>query len=121
MAKEYLDYDGLSHFKDKLDIECNKRYDKLWSMGEQLIINGNGVLGNNTNFSALTFDPVVANASAGSFTREGHSYVQPQTDEYIPLFPNSKYVLSMDLKSDGTANTQIYAYLNFFDADKNAI
>lgn len=118
---EYLDYTGLSHFKDKLDVECNKRYDKLWSMGEQLIINGNGIMGDNTNFSTLTFDPLNANGSAGSFTKAGHSYFMPTTDEYIPLLPNSKYELSVDLKSDGTANTIIYAMLIFYDIDKKEI
>lgn len=118
---EYLDYTGLSHFKDKLDVECNKRYDKLWSMGEQLIINGTGIMGNNTNFSSWSFDQTVANASAGSFTRTSTSYATPKTDEFIPLSPNSKYELSMDLKSDGTANTIIYAYLMFYDVDKQEI
>ena len=105
----------------ELKEDASEKYNKLWSMGEQLIINGNGIIGDNTNFSALTFDPVVANASAGSFTREGHSYALPKTDEYIPLSPNSKYELSMDLKSDGTANTIIYAFLLFYDVDKNEI
>ena len=118
---EYLDYTGLSHFKDKLDVECNKRYDKLWSLGEQLIINGKGIMVNNTNFSTLTFDQLNANGSAGSFTKAGHSYFMPTTDEYIPLLPNSKYELSMDLKSDGTANTIIYAMLIFYDIDKKEI
>lgn len=112
-------YKAEGYFEKKTD--ATTKYNKLWSLGEQLIINGSGILGDNTNFSALTFDPQVANASAGSFTREGHSYATPKTDEYIPLSPNSKYELSMDLKSDGTANTTIYAYLMFYDVDKQEV
>lgn len=112
-------YKAEGYFEKETD--ATTKYNKLWSLGEQLIINGSGILGDNTNFSALTFDSSVANASAGSFTREGHAYATPKTDEYIPLSPNSKYELSIDLKSDGTANTQIYAYLLFYDVDKKEI
>ena len=116
---------GTAAYKGEEDFETREgsttKYNKLWSLGEQLIINGSGILGDNTNFSALTYDSSVANASAGSFTREGHAYALPKTDEYIPLSPNSKYELSMDLKSDGTASTIIYAFLLFYDVDKYEI
>lgn len=68
------------------------------SRGENLVSNGNGLLGDNTNFSTFTFDPVESYAGGGSF------YTATQTatlfnDELIPVNPTNEYRLALMAKS----------------------
>lgn len=95
-------------------------YDKIVSRGEQLVVNGNGLLGDNTNFSSWVFDPNETNSSVGSFTRTVTNEARIFTDELFPVNPSLTYVLSFDAKSkNGVA--PIYSMLNFLDVDKNKI
>ena len=91
----------------------------VWSRGENLLTNGTGLLGNNTNFSSFTFDGSQAYFSSGSFRYTGQ-YNSPNTDELMPVNPEKRYRLDFWAK---TANGQgaYYAYLNFFDVDGNSI
>lgn len=94
----------------------NNSYDKIISRGEQLIVNGSGLMGDNTNFSSWEFDPSEANNSVGSFTITSTAYAQVFTDEPFPINPNLTYTLSIDAKSKNSTAT-IYSMLNFLDSD----
>lgn len=68
--------------------EAVKEY--VQSRGENLVTNGTGLLGDNTNFSSFTFDGAQAFAGAGSF----HTAAQNSTlfnDELIPVDPSKRY------------------------------
>lgn len=100
---------------------ANTAYDKAISKGEQLVVNGNGQLGNNTNFSQWTFDGAVANNSPGSFTLPvGSSPWAPATDEFIPINPDKEYTLKFDAKST-YGEAILYSFVDLYDVDKNRI
>jgi hypothetical protein len=96
-------------------LDTMKKY--IWSRGENLLSNGTGLMGNNTNFSSFTFDGSQAYFSSGSFRYTGQ-YQAPNTDELMPVNPEKRYRLDFWAK---TANGQgaYYAFLNFFDVDGN--
>lgn len=90
------------------------RYDRLISMGENLVINGNGYMGDNTNFSFFSFDPSVANGSFGSFSTSTKG--SPTSNFYFPIDPTQKYLCSFDGKSANGLGT-FYFMLVFKDID----
>lgn len=89
----------------------------ILSKGENLVINGNGYLGNNTNFTGMTFDNTESRGSYGSFSFEGRS--AKFSDKYFPINPFYKYKISVDIK--GTRESTCYIFLNFADYDNNPI
>ena len=95
-------------------------YNKIVSRGEQLVVNGSGLLGDNTNFTNWTFDGSMANGSSGSFTRTSTIYANIGTDEYFPVKPTAKYLVSLDMVSSNGLATA-YLYLSMYDADKHQI
>jgi len=96
---------------------ANTSYNKVTSKGEQLVVNGNGLMGDNTNFSAWIFDGAVANNSPGSFTLKSGVKKTLITDEYFPVNPTAKYTFSLDVKClNGLA--RMYSFICFFDVDK---
>ena len=104
--------------EDRITSTVETKYAAGASRGEQLVTNGSGVLGNNTNFSWWDFDGAVSNDSPGSFTK--NVYAEPTTDEFFAINPRNHYALTFDTKSllgEGT----LYSMLQFFDADKNLI
>ena len=108
---------------DSITSTVSTTYEKMQSKGEQLIVNGNAMMGNNTNFSGLVFDGAATNNSPGSFTVPenkigiNHSAV---TDEYFPIIPQNWYKFSLDVKSKLGLGT-MYTYLGYYDVDKLAI
>ena len=90
------------------------------SRGEQLVTNGNGMTGDNTNFSKWIFDGSQSNGSPGSFTRIQKTYSNIASDEYFPVDPSKRYRFEFDLKSENNIAT-MYAMLIFFDVDKKSI
>jgi len=94
-------------------LDTMKKY--IWSRGENLLTNGTGLMGNNTNFTSFTFDGSQAYFSSGSFRYTGR-FNAPNTDELMPVNPEKRYRLDFWAK---TANGQgaYYAFLNFFDVD----
>lgn len=114
----------ISKIKLPNNIEYNIKdpisYNKIVSRGEQLIVNGSGMLGNNTNWSNWTFDGSHANSSAGSFTRSSTSYANIGSDEFFPVNSSEKYKFEFDLISENNTAT-MYAYLSFYDVDKISI
>lgn len=105
---------------DSVEEDLLKSYDKTASRGEQLITNGTGLLGDNTNFSSWTFDGTTTNNSPGSFTMPAGHRGNLFTDEYIPISTQKEYTLAFDIKSLNGAGT-LYAMLDFYDADENRI
>lgn len=105
---------------DAITATVSKDYAKTVSRGEQLITNGNGQLGDNTNFSQLVFDGANANNSPGSFTWTAGARSERRSDEYFPINPEREYTLSIDAKSSTGAAT-IYAFFDFYDIDKKVI
>lgn len=102
-----------------IDVGTNE-YEKVISRGEQLVVNGNGLMGNNTNFKALSFDGAVTNNSAGSFTYPSGKNATILTDEFFPVNPRNKYRLCVDAKT-ANGTSRAYSFLSFFDVDKNQI
>ena len=100
--------------------QLDKNYSKVISRGEQLVVNGNGLMGDNTNFSSWTFDGAVANNSPGSFTKDAGSTGTLTTNEFFPVNPEKEYTFSLDAKSAKGVG-KLYSMLTFFDADKNEI
>ena len=93
--------------------------DQIVSRGEQLVVNGNGFMGDNTNFSQLTFDGSVANNSPGSFTKAA-SALNVHTDEAFPVDTSKEYLCEYDVKS-GANGAKMYAMLVFYDCDMKEI
>lgn len=103
-----------------LTVSIENSYQKGVSRGEQLVTNGNGLLGNNTNFSSWVFDGAVANNSPGSFTMAQGTKKTVVTDEFFPVSTDNEYTFSLDIKSKNGLARQ-YSMLLFYDADKNEI
>lgn len=97
-----------------------KTYQKGVSRGEQLITNGNALLGNNTNFSSWTFDGAVSNNSPGSFTKASGTKNTYTTDEFFPVNTDNEYTFAFDVKSKNGLAT-LYSMLMFYDVDKNVV
>ena len=89
------------------------------AQGLSLVVNGNGVFKNNTNFSSLTYDGTTStNGSCGSFTSTANAGIS--SDGYFKIDPNKCYQFEFDAKtSNGLSN--LYSALAFYDVDKNHI
>ena len=96
-----------------------KRY--VQSRGTGLVTNGFGFLLNNTNFSRFTFNPAMAYAGLGSFfTRVAG--VDNAIDEFIPVNPKSRYLLSFFARTSVKVGTPLsFFYIGCYDADGLAI
>lgn len=110
-----LDISMMSNYATKNDIAAiNSKFEH-----DQLVANGSGELGDNTNFSWWTFDGVNTNNSAGSFTSTKKD-AAPRTNEKFLINAQREYALSIDIRSlNGLAT--IYVYPNFMDIDGKEI
>lgn len=99
---------------------ADKNKSEIVSMGEQLVINGSGLMGDNTNFSSLIFDASKSNGSAGSFTRIGSTYVNVYSDMFFPVSPTIRYSFELDAMSSKEKAT-MYSFFDFYDVDKKQI
>ena len=88
-----------------------------------LVVNGSGLLGNNYNFSTLTFDAVETHGGGGSFQYTG-AYSTKTIDEYIPVDPEKYYRMVLWAKAGDTgggnfdATNKQGAGVMLYDADK---
>lgn len=112
---------ALYYDKTGVDNAVSRMMDLLVSRGEQLVINGSGFVGDNTNFPKLQFDGAQANGSFGSFTRTQKNYeTNCLTDYFFPVDPSQQYMFEFDAKSiDSTC--KLYSYIEMFDIDGKAI
>lgn len=95
-------------------------YNKVNSRGEQLIVNGSGLMGDNTNFSKWIYDGAVSHNSAGSFTMSEGTRSNVDIDEYFPIAANNEYTFSFDVKSKNGLST-LHSMMTFYDIDKLSI
>lgn len=106
--------------KTEITEAVDKNKSEIVSMGEQLVINGSGLMGDNTNFSSLIFDASKSNGSAGSFTRTGSVNSSEFSDNFFPVSPTLRYSFELDAMSS-KAKASMYSFLDFYDVDKKQI
>lgn len=94
------------------------------SRGADLVTNGTGYLGTNRNFSA-SLDFTAADAPPGmpgSFVRRSGGYATIWSDDYIPVDPARKYVLSAWARETASSGTsRLYSGFTAFDSQNTAI
>lgn len=87
-----------------------------------LIANGTGYLGNNTNFSMFTFTPADSPVGGGSFLTNVGDIVTYFNDELLPVDLSRKYLLSLQVRQSVTGQTAyFYAGLWPFDSTGTSI
>lgn len=101
----------------KEGIADTKKY--VQSRGENLVTNGTGLMGDNTNFSTFTFDGSNVFAGAGSFFTDKQNTTL-LNDEYIPVDASKKYRISTMAKSS-LGIRKHYLGIMSYDIDKNTI
>ena len=106
-----------SEYIDETDLQIHT--DQVLSAGEQLVLNGSQVLQNNYNFSQLTYDGTVANNSAGSLLGGVGKRQDIISDYFFTINPNKPIYVSLDIK--GAVGSRFYAFVDFYDVDKNRI
>jgi len=91
------------------------------SRGQNLVTNGFGLLGDNTNFSVFTFDNVDVFVGGGSFARSGGGGAS--LNEFIPYTPGAVYELTFANRCDplGGNAPRVYAGATAYDDDGLAI
>lgn len=89
------------------------------SRGENLLTNGTCLLGNNYNFSGLTFDASDTYYGGGCFKWVGGRKTT-NTDEFMPVDVNQTYEVTYYARCSSTTST-LYDYLLMYDIDKNII
>ena len=119
-SKRYKIGDGVNNWKNlQYNIDTG-----VLSSGQQLVVNGNGILGDNTNFSQLVYDPTISfNGSPGVFKQSKDGvYTTPISDLFIPIDTTKKYRMSIDIASiPDTESTYNYMFIVFYDIDKKEI
>ena len=118
-SKRYKIGDGVNTWnKLQYDIDTG-----VLSSGQQLVVNGNGILGDNTNFSKLVYDPTMSfNGSPGVFKQSANGAYPLISDLFIPIDTTKKYRMSIDIASiPDTESTFNYMFILFCDIDKNEI
>lgn len=119
-SKRYKIGDGVKTWKN-LQYEIDTG---VLSSGQQLVVNGNGILGDNTNFSRLVYDPTMSfNGSSGVFKQSKDGiYDTIMNNLFIPIDTTKKYRMSIDIASiPNTESTYNFMFLIFYDIDKNEI
>lgn len=89
-----------------------------------LVTNGLGELGDNTNFTSLTYDSNDApGGSQGSFVSPNGNYVFYTSSEYIPVTPTNQYVVRgwARQQTSGITTSRWYFGLVPYDIDNKAI
>lgn len=119
-SKRYKIGDGVNNW-NKLQYEIDTG---VLSSGQQLVVNGNGILGDNTNFSQLVYDPTMSfNGSPGVFKQSADGKSSDiRSNLFIPIDTTKKYRMSIDIESiPNTESTYNYMFLCFFDINKQEI
>lgn len=92
----------------------------VYSRAQNLVTNGTGLLGDNTNFSAYTFDGTDGYYSKGAFKDTAYQSVR-FSDELIPVDPNLPYRINLYAKTNPYVAAKYYIGIVLFDADGNSI
>lgn len=88
------------------------------SRGQNLVTNGTGLLGDNTNFSGFVFKSDEAKVGGGSFYADERA--SKFSDELIPVDTTKTYQLSAWVKSKNSIGYQYFGHA-CYDIDKNPI
>ncbi|ANY29412.1 putative minor structural protein [Bacillus phage PK16] len=91
---------------------------KNWvnSKGDNLVSNGSGSLGNNSNFSTFEFDPSDSYSGGGSFKDKNYNSTK-MSDEIIPIDLSKTYKLSVWAKANPAVGARHYIGVVPFDID----
>lgn len=105
---------------NQTDVGATEAYTQ--SRGMNLVTNGAGALGNNKNFTTLTFDAADRPFGGGSF----HTTTQAAlrfNDELMPVDVQKTYTLTAYARSrvPGNTTSKLYIGIAAFDVDGNAI
>jgi hypothetical protein len=116
-----IEVSGVS--ESELNSAIQASYEKTRMRNENLVTNGFGELGDNTNFSDWTYDSTLVNGddtSIGVFKTQGTQ--SNHIDEYIPIDPKTIYSLKFNHKnfSDGVRNCRLFG-ISYYTADKYPI
>ena len=96
--------------------------DYVASRGTDLVTNGTGLLGNNTNFTGFIYEPTDAPVGANGSFRSATYMDDKFSDELIPVDPSKKYVLTVKARQRVAGKaSRAYAGLAPFDAQGNPI
>jgi hypothetical protein len=100
--------------------EYDERFSTLYkSRGQQLVTNGTGYFGDNTNFSSFTFDGANSYSAKGGFSTS--TYSSHFTNEYIPINASDTYRLSMYAKTVSGTPQKFYCGISPYDIDGNMV
>jgi hypothetical protein len=88
--------------------------------GMNLVANGSGLTGDNTNFSTFNYNSVESFAGGGSFTYNGPD-ANREIDEFIPVDPSRRYKYSYAIKllsfSQAGETPNHYGLVDSYDTD----
>lgn len=91
------------------------------SRGQQLVTNGTGLMGDNTNFSHFIYDASDVHSGFGAFKTSVHNFNRA-IDEFIAVDTAKSYEFSFWIKNTiPQANNKAYAFIECFDVDKQSI
>jgi hypothetical protein len=116
-----IEVSGVS--ESELNSAIQTSYEKTRMRNENLITNGFGELGNNTNFESWSFDSSdvkPGDTSLGAFKVIGRGLALTN-DEFLPVNPIVPYVFSLNYKAktiDDTASKRFSFGFNYYDSDK---
>lgn len=90
------------------------------SDGTNLVVNGDGRLNNNTNFTSFTYSEDSTSPTGSKFTKTSSTYLA-QTTNLISVDTSAEYELSAYIKAEAGTGTNYYAGFACYDIDKNVI
>ncbi len=92
----------------------------LGSDGTNLVVNGDGRLNNNTNFTSFTYSEDSTSPTGSKFTKTSSTYIA-QTTNLISVDTSAEYELSAYVKAEAGTCTNYYAGYACYDIDKKVI
>lgn len=112
---------SISQTDEKIALSATRTEQYIQSRGQNLVTNGTGLLGNNTNFPSMTFDGSDNYASKGSFTRTGE-WSYSESTEIMPVNPDLNYRFRYYAKGNPfVSGMRIYGYVVCYDSDGRSI
>lgn len=117
--QDALTFDSYPKYTSTNPVQSKGITTYIASRGENLVTNGTCLLGDNYNFTSLTYSGSDTYYAGGCFTYTGAS-TSKNSNEFIPVDVNQKYKLSYYIKSE-SATATYYDFLHMYDIDKNEI
>lgn len=94
--------------------------DYVASRGQNLVSNGTGLMGDNTNFSSFVFNGIDNYNANGSFTTNSPTSTK-NIDEFIPVNPDLTYEMSHYIKENPVVGSKFYGFVLCHDCDDMVI